>query len=50
MYTMAQWYFNFLQKHAMKSYVVTKIIIWIIRYDLKVMGRLIDRNLSQKNR
>ena len=49
MYTMAQWYFNCLQKHAMKYYVVTKIIIWIIRYDLKVMGRLIDRNLTQKN-
>ena len=35
MYTMAQWYFNFLQKHIVKSYVVTKMIICIIRYDLK---------------
>ena len=38
MYTTAQWYFNFLQ-HAMKSYVFIKIIICIIRYDSKVMGR-----------
>ena len=46
MYTIAQWYFNFLQKQVMKSYIVTKIIIYIIRYDSKVMRR--DSNLSQK--
>ena len=35
MYTMAQWYLNFLQKHVMKSNVVPKIIFCIIRYDFK---------------